>query len=87
VDRVLITIAKGMNKPALFDAVRKNLSMMYYYIHPNGEVVTEASNRQDKGTIGSMENYYYAYRFMSLKDGNVEMAAVCRLIEKHLLNL
>lgn len=82
VNRVLITIAKGLNKPEIFDAVRKNLNMTMYYVHPNGEVVTEASNRQDKGTIGTLENYYYSYRYLALKDQNGEYAAMCRLIEK-----
>ncbi|MEO5998404.1 MAG: hypothetical protein ABIN89_16740 [Chitinophagaceae bacterium] len=81
VDRVLITVAKGVNKPELLDAVRKNLLMMRYYLHPNGEVVTEASSRQDKGQVGTMENYYYACRFMALIDNDGEMAAMCRIIE------
>ncbi|MGI9139083.1 MAG: hypothetical protein ACR2IM_08590 [Sediminibacterium sp.] len=82
VDRALITIAIGLNKPELFEPVRKNLKMMRYYIHPNGEVVTEASNRQDKGTIGHMDGYYYAARYMALLDNDGEMAAICRLIER-----
>lgn len=82
VNRVLITIAKGLNKPEIFDAVRKNLNMTMYYVHPNGEVVTEASNRQDKGTIGTLENYYFSYRYLALLDKNGEYAAMCRLIEK-----
>lgn len=82
VDRALITISIGLNKPALLEPVRKNLQMMHYYIHPNGEVVTEASNRQDKGTIGYMDGYYYAARYMALLDHDGEMAAICRLIEK-----
>ena len=82
IDRVLITVAKGLHKPELYDAVRKNIYMMRYYIHPNGEVVTEASNRQDKGQIGTMENYYYACRYMALMDNDGEMASICRLIEK-----
>ena len=81
VDRVLITVAKGLHKPEIYEAVRKNILMMRYYIHPNGEVVTEASNRQDKGQIGTMENYYYACRYMALMDNDGEMAAICRLIE------
>jgi hypothetical protein len=81
VDRVLITVSKGLHKPEILDAVRKNILMMRYYLHPNGEVVTEASNRQDKGQIGTMENYYYACRYMSLLDNDGEMAAMCRLIE------
>lgn len=56
--------------------------MTLYYVHPNGEVVTEASNRQDKGTIGNMSKYYYCYRFMALQKNNGEMAAMARQIEK-----
>lgn len=86
VDRVLITVAKGLNKPWILDAVRKNLKMMRYYLHPNGEVVTEASSRQDKGQIGTMENYYYPLRYLALKDQDREFAAMCRLIEKTSFN-
>ncbi|MVM30301.1 hypothetical protein GO755_09670 [Spirosoma sp. HMF4905] len=82
VDRSLIIMARGLKKPELFEPVRKNLMMTLYYVHPNGEVVTEASNRQDKGTIGTMAKYYYCYRYMALLDKNGEMAAMCRLIEK-----
>jgi hypothetical protein len=82
VDRSLIIMARGLNKPELLEPVRRNLMMTLYYVHPNGEVVTEASNRQDKGTIGTMARYYYCYRYMALRDKNGEMAAMCRLIEK-----
>ncbi|CAG5003874.1 hypothetical protein DYBT9275_03248 [Dyadobacter sp. CECT 9275] len=81
-DRLLITIAKGLNKPEIFDAVRKNLSMTMFYMHPNGEIVTEASGRQDKAIVGTLENYYYPYRYMALKDGNGEFAAMCKRIEE-----
>jgi hypothetical protein len=82
VDRSLIIMARGLKKPELYEPVRKNLMMTLYYVHPNGEVVTEASNRQDKGTIGTMAKYYYCYRYMALLDKNGEMGAMCRLIEK-----
>ncbi len=82
VDRSLISMARGLNKPELFDPVRRNLTMTLYYVHPNGEVVTEASNRQDKGTVGNMARYYYCYRYMALLDKNGQMSALCRLIEK-----
>lgn len=81
-DRVLITIARGFNKPELLDYVRKNLEMTFYYIHPNGEIVTEASGRQDNSIIGTLENYYYPYRYLALKDNNPKYAAACRLIEE-----
>ncbi len=82
VNRALIDIALGLNKPELLDHVRKNLLMTFYYIHPNGEVVTEASNRQDRGVTGKMSVYYGNYRYMALLDNNGQMAEVCRLIEK-----
>jgi hypothetical protein len=56
--------------------------MMHYYLHPNGEVVTEASNRQDKGTVGSMDGYYYACRYLAILDNDGQMAELCRIIEK-----
>lgn len=81
-NRVLILIAKGANKPELLDYVRRNLDMTQYYVHPNGEVVTDASGRQDKAIIGTMENYYYAYRLLAIRDRNPHYAAMCRLIEQ-----
>ncbi|KQS31138.1 hypothetical protein [Dyadobacter sp. Leaf189] len=81
-DRLLITIAKGMKKPGLLDNVRKNLNMTMYYVHPNGEVVTDASGRQDKAVVGTLENYYYPYRYLAIKDKNPQYAAMCRMIEK-----
>ena len=82
VNRSLIIMARGLGKPELLDPVLKNLEMTLYYVHPNGEVVTEASNRQDKGSIGNMSKYYYCYRFMALQKNNGQMAAMCRQIEK-----
>ncbi|KAA6434071.1 hypothetical protein FEM33_22585 [Dyadobacter flavalbus] len=81
-DRLLITIAKGLNKPELLDAVRKNLDMTMYYVHSNGEIVTDASGRQDKAVVGTLENYYYPYRYLALKDQNGAYAAMCEMIEK-----
>lgn len=82
VNRSLIIMARGLGKSELLEPVLKNLEMTLYYVHPNGEVVTEASNRQDKGTIGNMSKYYYCYRFMALQKNNGEMAAMCRQIER-----
>jgi hypothetical protein len=62
VDRALLTIASRLDRPSLRDPVRKNLEMTLHYVHPDGEVVTEASRRQDKYQRGSMGRYYYSYR-------------------------
>ena len=84
-DRVLITIAKGANKPELYEYVRRNLTMTTFYIHPNGEVATDASGRQDKAAVGTMEGYYYPYRFMALKDQSGIFSAICKEIEDTVL--
>ena len=81
-NRTLITIARGLPKPELYDYVRRNLTMTHYYLHPNGEVVTDASGRQDKAAVGTMEGYYYPYRFLALRDRDGDFAAMCRLIEQ-----
>jgi hypothetical protein len=81
VDHCLVTMSIGLKDPTLLDPVRKNLQMMHYYLHPNGEVVTEGSNRQDKGTIGSMDGYYYACRYLAILDNDGQMAELCRIIE------
>jgi hypothetical protein len=62
--------------------VRRNLEMTLFYVHPDGEVVTEASRRQDRNTRGSMARYYYSYRALALHDGNGRFAAMCRQIEQ-----
>jgi hypothetical protein len=46
VDRALVTVARLLGRPALLDPVRRNLEMTLYYLHPDGEVATEASLRQ-----------------------------------------
>lgn len=81
-NRLLITIAKGLKKPELLDYVRRNLAMTMYYVHPNGEVVSEASGRQDKALVGTLEGYYFPYRYLAIHDKDGAMAAMCRLIEK-----
>lgn len=80
-DRCLITIARLLNRPELLEPVRRNLNMTLYFVHPDGEVVTEASRRQDQYQRGSMARYYYPYRYLALHDANGEFAAMARWIE------
>ncbi len=87
-DRCLISMARLLETPELYEPVRKNLEMTKFYIHPNGEVVTEASKRQDKYKYGSMAPYYYPYRYMALFDQNSSFAAMAQWIEnKNLADL
>jgi hypothetical protein len=80
-DNSLITMARLLNKPALFEYVRKNLEMTYYYIEPNGEVVTADSRRQDQWVPKNVMGYYLHYRYMAIKDGNKKFAAIAKQIE------
>jgi hypothetical protein len=81
-NRCLITIARLTDHKELFQPVRQNLEMTLYYLHPNGEVVTEASRRQDQYRVGTTGVYYYPYRFMALQDGNERFAQMTHRIEE-----
>ena len=81
-NRCLVTISKLLNRPELLEPVRKNLEMTLYYIHPNGEIATEASGRQDQFRVGFMEHYYVPLRYMALHDKNGKFANLVNQIEK-----
>ena len=80
-NRCLITIARLLNRPELLEPVRKNLEMTLYYIHPNGEVVTEASGRQDQFRVAFPDRYYYPYRYLAIRDRNGLFSAMAEQIE------
>ncbi|MBP8257892.1 MAG: hypothetical protein KAX37_11245, partial [Opitutaceae bacterium] len=82
VDRALLTVARHLGRPDLREPVRRNLEMTLYYVHPDGEVVTEASKRQDKYQRGSMGRYYYSYRTLARIDNNGRFAAMAAKIEE-----
>jgi len=56
--------------------------MTLYYVHPDGEVATEASRRQDRYERGSMARYYMSYRYLAVHDNNGRFAAMTRWIER-----
>lgn len=72
----LITAALLLERPALLDPVRRNLRRMVHFVHPDGELVTETSHRQDAGERFSLGRYYRAYRFLAAIDGDGTFAAV-----------
>lgn len=85
-DNMFLAIANILNRDRLYDVVRKNLEMTLYYILPGGEVLTEASDRQDKSVYGDVSRYYLAYRYFAIADNNGQFSGVCRLIEDRMSN-
>lgn len=82
-NRCLMNIALYDNRPELWEYVDKNLEMMMYYVHPNGEVDTGASGRQDQFQAGFMEHYYLPYKMAATRGkGKSEFWAMVGLIEK-----
>ncbi len=81
VNRAFLTLAHRMNRPDLRDPVRRNLDMTLYYLHPDGEVVTEGSRRQDRQLRGTLVRYYAAYREMAVREGNGQFASAVAQIE------
>lgn len=82
VDNALITMARLLHRPQLLEPVRRNLAMNIFYMHPNGELETVESRRQDQNMTAWISNYYLQYRYMAIKDGNRQFAAIARLAEE-----
>lgn len=80
-DNCLITMARLLKRPKLYDYVRKNLNMTYFYIEPNGEIVTNDSRRQDQFIGMAVLPFYLDYRHMALHDNNATFAAISKQIE------
>ncbi|MCH7409458.1 hypothetical protein MM239_08635 [Belliella sp. DSM 111904] len=80
-NEAFITMAKLLNKEELLDPVRKNLEMSYYYMEPNGDLVTFDSRRQDQYSHKSIVSQYLSFRYLAIKDKNQFFAGIARQIE------
>lgn len=80
-NRSLIVMAQKMGYDSIYNVIRKNLDMTFYYVRSTGEIATESSNRQDKYRQGNMSNYYLAYNYMAILDNNSRYAGMVNYIE------
>lgn len=86
-NKALLVTALRAAMPGLLEPVRRNLESMLYLLHPDGELVTEISTRQDQFTRATMERYWFPLRYMALMDGNGRWAALVSSIEERAASL
>lgn len=78
-DIMLFHAAELLGRPELLEPVRRNLRMMAYLIHPDGEVVTDYSGRQDFGHKFDLSSYFLASCLMAHRDQDPLFAAMAEL--------
>lgn len=78
-DIMLFHTAELLGKPELLEPVRRNLRMMAYLIHPDGEVVTDYSGRQDFGHKHDMSGYTLVSSLMAHRDRDPFFAGLAEL--------
>jgi hypothetical protein len=81
-NRALTILALKLNRPELLDPVRRNLESMLYMLHPDFEVATEFSHRQDKYARAEMHVYWLPVRLMAIRQHDGRLAALARHLDR-----
>jgi hypothetical protein len=81
VNNSFITIGRILNRPSLFEIVKRNLYANYYYMETNGDLVTLDSRRQDQNYPVPMTVYYLCYRYLANYYNDEILGAIAKKIE------
>lgn len=88
-NNALVVVARLLGRDVLLEPVRRNLELTVYHMHPDGELETVASRRQDQWRSGQVyadrpfpDNYHLVYRYLALRDGSGLFAEMTRFIEE-----
>ena len=81
-NEAFITMGEILNRPEFFEVVSKNLDSTYYYMEPDGELVSLDSRRQDQFRPIPSWRTYLAYRYMAIHENSGFFASVAREIER-----
>ena len=77
-DRAFTVMAAKLKRPELLDPVRRNLRAMLYLLHPDGEVVTEVSRRQDQFVRGTMAGYWFPLQYLAAHDSDGQFSGLAQ---------
>ncbi len=81
-NNAFLTIGRLLNRPELFEIVKKNLESNYYYMEPNGDLITLDSRRQDQNYTIEMSRYYFLYKYLAIHYKDDFFAAIATEIEE-----
>lgn len=81
-NRAFITLGHLLKRPELYRPPTKSLEMTWYYMDPNGDLITFDSRRQDQYSSRKIIVQYLHYRFLAIALGHGQFSAITSLIEK-----
>ena len=76
----MIVLADTRGDSTFLDCVSRNLSMMRYYVEPEGSVFTGNSTRQDRGVTTYLDQYWFQYYLVGKRLNRADFLSMARRI-------